>query len=243
MIRGARVVDPGDGHRRRSRRARARRPDRRVGDGLARRRRRGRRGRRPHAAARPSSIRTCTCARPGRSTRRTSRRAPPPPPPAASAPSSRCRTPTRWSTPPAVLQSLHERAASEAAVPVGFLGGDLARPARRAARRARRARRRAARSGFSDDGRPVESAGLLRRAFQYASIAGLLLSLHCEDLSLTRGACDARGRRLGRARHRRLPVDRRVADGRARPAHRPLRGTADPPLPPARRTSRSRSCA
>ena len=87
-------------------------------------------------------------------------------------------------------------------------------------------------AGFTDDGRPVERAGLLRRAFQYVAPLGLPLALHEEDLSLSRGGVDARGHRLGRARHRRLPVDRRVGDGGARPAHRPLRGRPHPPAAP-----------
>jgi dihydroorotase len=40
---------------------------------------------------------------------------------------------------------------------------------------------------FSDDGVPVASAGLLRRALQYAGTTGRLLALHCEEPSLTRG--------------------------------------------------------
>src|SRR6266542_5468762 len=40
---------------------------------------------------------------------------------------------------------------------------------------------------FSDDGVPVRSAGLLRRALQYASITGRPLALHCEEPTLSRG--------------------------------------------------------
>ena len=40
---------------------------------------------------------------------------------------------------------------------------------------------------FSDDGVPVSSAGLMRRALQYASTTGRPLALHCEEPSLTRG--------------------------------------------------------
>ena len=43
-------------------------------------------------------------------------------------------------------------------------------------------------AAFSDDGRPVERAAMLRRAFQYASVTGLRLALHEEDLSLSGGA-------------------------------------------------------
>ncbi|MBL7081091.1 MAG: dihydroorotase [Candidatus Omnitrophica bacterium] len=38
----------------------------------------------------------------------------------------------------------------------------------------------------SDDGFPVVNAGLLRRAFEYASMLGLLVISHCEDLNLSR---------------------------------------------------------
>jgi dihydroorotase len=41
---------------------------------------------------------------------------------------------------------------------------------------------------FSDDGVPVSSAGLMRRALQYASTTGRPLALHCEESSLTLGA-------------------------------------------------------
>ena len=41
---------------------------------------------------------------------------------------------------------------------------------------------------FSDDGVPVASAGLMRRALQYASITGRPLALHCEETSLSHGS-------------------------------------------------------
>lgn len=37
----------------------------------------------------------------------------------------------------------------------------------------------------SDDGRPVENAGLMRRAIQYAGMFGLPVISHCEEMSLT----------------------------------------------------------
>jgi dihydroorotase len=40
---------------------------------------------------------------------------------------------------------------------------------------------------FSDDGVPVASAGLMRRALQYASITGRPLALHCEEPTLSKG--------------------------------------------------------
>lgn len=42
-------------------------------------------------------------------------------------------------------------------------------------------------AGFSDDGHPVVSAGMLRRALQYVQVTGLRLSLHEEEPTLTRG--------------------------------------------------------
>src|SRR5207248_4964798 len=41
-------------------------------------------------------------------------------------------------------------------------------------------------AGFTDDGRPVASAGLMRRALQYASITGRRLALHEEEPSLSK---------------------------------------------------------
>ena len=88
---------------------------------------------------------------------------------------------------PELLIALHERARSDARVAVGFLaaisvgqlGAQLAELCALAD---------AGAVGFSDDGRPVLGAGLLRRALQYASLTGRVLSLHCEDLALSPAA-------------------------------------------------------
>jgi dihydroorotase len=85
----------------------------------------------------------------------------------------------------AVLGSLVDAARAEAAVPVGFLasitkgqeGAELAELGELAD---------AGAAGFSDDGRPVASAGLMRRALQYASVTGRRLALHCEEPTLSR---------------------------------------------------------
>jgi dihydroorotase len=85
----------------------------------------------------------------------------------------------------AVLGSLIETAQAEAEVPVGFLaaitkgqqGSELTEMAELADTGA---------AGFSDDGRPVVSAGLLRRALQYGSVTGRPLALHCEEPTLSR---------------------------------------------------------
>jgi dihydroorotase len=85
----------------------------------------------------------------------------------------------------AVLGALIERAEVEAEVPVGFLasiskgqeGGELTEMVELAEHGA---------AGFSDDGRPVESAGLLRRALQYHGVAGRRIAVHCEEPALSR---------------------------------------------------------
>src|SRR3990170_5962445 len=85
-----------------------------------------------------------------------------------------------------VLGALVERAREEAVVPTGFmaaiskgqLGGELTEMAELAA---------AGAAAFTDDGRPVVSAGLMRRALQYSGLTGLPLALHCEEPTLSRG--------------------------------------------------------
>jgi dihydroorotase len=84
-----------------------------------------------------------------------------------------------------VLRSLAESAVQEAQVPVGFLaaiskgsaGTELSEMGELADTGA---------VGFSDDGRPVTAAGLMRRALQYSAITGRPLALHCEELTLSR---------------------------------------------------------
>ena len=85
-----------------------------------------------------------------------------------------------------VLGALVERAREEAVVPTGFMaaiskgqnGEELTEMAELAAGGA---------AAFTDDGRPVVSAGLMRRALQYSGLTTLLLALHCEEPSLSRG--------------------------------------------------------
>ena len=85
---------------------------------------------------------------------------------------------------------------------------------------------------FTDDGRPVASAGLMRRALAYSAVADRPLALHCEEPTLSARRSDARGRGLGRARARRLAVRRGEPDGRARPLARSLRGPSGAPAAP-----------
>ncbi len=87
----------------------------------------------------------------------------------------------------ATLGALVDAARREAEVQVGFLaaitrgqhGAELTEMAELAD---------AGAVAFSDDGVPVTSAGLMRRALQYASVTGRLLALHCEETSLTYGS-------------------------------------------------------
>jgi dihydroorotase len=85
-----------------------------------------------------------------------------------------------------VLLALLEQAREEAVVPTGFTaaisrgqrGEELTEMAELA---------EAGALAFTDDGRPVSSAGLMRRALAYSAVAGRPLALHCEELSLSDG--------------------------------------------------------
>ena len=85
----------------------------------------------------------------------------------------------------AVLGALIERAQAEAEVSVGFLaaiskgqsGGELTEMAELAD---------AGAAGFSDDGMPVVSSSLMRRALQYSAVAGRTIAVHCEEPTLSR---------------------------------------------------------
>ena len=85
----------------------------------------------------------------------------------------------------AVLGALIERAQEEATVPTGFMaaisrglaGEELAEMGELAD---------AGAAAFTDDGKPLSSAGLMRRALQYAGSTGRQLALHCEEPALSR---------------------------------------------------------
>jgi dihydroorotase len=85
----------------------------------------------------------------------------------------------------AILGSLTDRASREARIPVGFLGAithgleglELTEMA---------ALRQAGALGFTDDGRPVASAGMLRKALAYQRLCGGVIALHEEDPELSR---------------------------------------------------------
>jgi dihydroorotase len=85
----------------------------------------------------------------------------------------------------AVLGSLVATAKRDALVPTGFMaaiskglgGEELTEMAELAD---------AGAAAFTDDGRPVISAGLMRRALQYGGVTGRTLALHCEEPTLSR---------------------------------------------------------
>ncbi|MHB8241675.1 MAG: dihydroorotase [Solirubrobacteraceae bacterium] len=84
-----------------------------------------------------------------------------------------------------LLRSLRESSAGQARIPVGFLpaitrglqGEQLTEMAEL---------REQGALGFSDDGKPVTSAGMLRKALQYQRLCGGVLALHEEDPTLSR---------------------------------------------------------
>ena len=84
-----------------------------------------------------------------------------------------------------VVRGLLEAAGREAVVPVGFMaaitrsldGDELTEMGELAD---------AGAAAFTDDGRPVRSAGIMRRALQYSAVAGRKLALHCEEPALSR---------------------------------------------------------
>jgi dihydroorotase len=83
-----------------------------------------------------------------------------------------------------VLRSLRERARAEARIPTGFLASiTVGQHGERLTEMADLAEAGAA--GFTDDGLPVRSAGVMRQALQYQRLAGRLLALHEEDPSLS----------------------------------------------------------
>ena len=85
----------------------------------------------------------------------------------------------------AVLGALVELAQSEAVVRVGFLaaiskgssGGELTEMGELAD---------AGAVAFTDDGRPVVSSSLMRRALQYGAVADRTIAVHCEEPTLSR---------------------------------------------------------
>ncbi len=85
-----------------------------------------------------------------------------------------------------LLRSVRDAAARDARIPVGFMpaitrglrGDELTEMAEL---------RDEGALGFTDDGRPVVSAGMLRKALQYQRLCGGVLALHEEDPTLSAG--------------------------------------------------------
>ncbi len=84
----------------------------------------------------------------------------------------------------AVLGSLIERARREARVPVGFLAA-ITRNLRGEELTEMAELRDLGAIGFTDDGKPVVSAGMLRKALQYQRLCGGVIALHEEDPALS----------------------------------------------------------
>jgi dihydroorotase len=84
-----------------------------------------------------------------------------------------------------LLRSLRDAATREARVPVGFLGA-ITRNLQGEELTEMAELREVGALGFTDDGRPVASAGMLRKALQYQRLCGGVLSLHEEDPSLSK---------------------------------------------------------
>ena len=89
---------------------------------------------------------------------------------------------------PAQLSFLRAKARSDAVINVLFAGAvTLGQNGEKLTEFAKM--RAAGATALSDDGRPVMNAGLLRRALEYAKDLELLIIDHCEDLTLSNGAC------------------------------------------------------
>ncbi|MCL2769058.1 MAG: dihydroorotase [Solirubrobacterales bacterium] len=91
-----------------------------------------------------------------------------------------------------LLRSLRDRAAREARVPVGFMAAITCGLHGERLTEMAELREEGA-TGFTDDGLPVVSAGVLRRALIYQRLVGGVLTLHEEDPSLSRGGCMREG--------------------------------------------------
>jgi dihydroorotase len=83
-----------------------------------------------------------------------------------------------------ILRSLREAARREARIPVGFLAA-VTRGLEGEALTEMAELRDAGALGFTDDGRPVHRAGVLRMALQYQRLVGGVLALHEEDPTLS----------------------------------------------------------
>jgi dihydroorotase len=87
---------------------------------------------------------------------------------------------------PAVLEALRAAALRDARIPVGFMPC-ISRGMQGEQLTDMLELRSLGALGFTDDGKPVLSAGLLRRALQYQRMCGGVLALHEEDPTLSAG--------------------------------------------------------
>lgn len=85
---------------------------------------------------------------------------------------------------PEQVEALRERASQVASVPVGFLA-TVTRDMKGTELTEMAALRRAGAVGFTDDGLPIASARILRRALQYQAMTGGRIALHEEDPALS----------------------------------------------------------
>jgi dihydroorotase len=85
-----------------------------------------------------------------------------------------------------LLRSLRDAAAREARISVGFLAA-ITRGLQGEQLTEMAELRQEGALGFTDDGKPVQSAGTLRKALQYQRLCGGVLALHEEDPTLSRG--------------------------------------------------------
>jgi dihydroorotase len=84
----------------------------------------------------------------------------------------------------AVLRSLTDMAGKQARVPVGFLAS-ITRGLQGTELTEMAELRDAGALGFTDDGKPVTSGGILRKALQYQRLCGGVIALHEEDPALS----------------------------------------------------------
>jgi dihydroorotase len=85
----------------------------------------------------------------------------------------------------AMLQGLAQRAQAEAVVPLGFYAAlSIGQKGEQLTEMVELAEAGAV--AFSDDGIPIATAGLLRRALQYGKVTGRYVAVHAQDASLTR---------------------------------------------------------
>jgi dihydroorotase len=85
-----------------------------------------------------------------------------------------------------LLRSLRDAAAREARISIGFLAAITRNLEGEQLTEMAELRHEGA-LGFTDDGKPVERAGMLQKALQYQRLCGGVLALHEEDTTLSRG--------------------------------------------------------